>query len=163
MSVSIIAACARNRVIGAGNRLPWHLPEDLARFKRLTTGRCIVMGRKTFESIGKPLPKRTSIVVTRGKQDLPAGVKRAGSVEEALALATGEVFVIGGAEIYRQTLDRADRLYLTLIDADVEGDVLFPELDLRAWREVERDDRPRGAGPFAYSFVTYERALVKQP
>ena len=152
--VSLVAALARNRVIGAGNRMPWHLPEDLRRFKRLTMGAPVIMGRKTHQSIGKPLPGRRNIVVTRRPGAAWAGCEVAHSLGAALALAAGapEVFVIGGAELYRLALPRADRLYLTLIDADYAGDALFPEIDPAQWRETAREP---GAG---FAFVTYQRA-----
>ena len=145
---------ARNRVIGAGNRLPWHLPADLQRFKRLTMGAPVIMGRKTHESIGKALPGRRNIVVTRRPGASWDGCEVAGSLDAALAAARNapEVFVIGGAELYAAALPRAYRLYLTLIDADYPGDTLFPEFDPADWRETARE---RGDG---FAFVTYERA-----
>ena len=156
--VSLVAALARNRVIGAGNRMPWHLPEDLRRFKRLTMGAPVIMGRKTYESIleqtGRPLPGRRNIVVTRQPGARWDGCEVAGSLDAALAAAHAapEVFVIGGAELYRLALPRADRLYLTLLDAEYPGDTLFPEFDAADWRETAREP---GAG---FAFVTYERA-----
>jgi dihydrofolate reductase len=159
MRISLIAALAANRVIGRDNRLPWHLPEDLRRFKRLTMGHALVMGRKTFESIGRPLPGRETIVITRQEGYAPPGVTVAHSVDEALAQARGdEVFVAGGEEIFRQTLGRAGRLYLTRIHAEIPGNTWFPDFDEREWRLVEREDRePAGEVPFAYSFLTYDR------
>jgi dihydrofolate reductase len=161
MRLSAIVAMAANRVIGAHNQLPWRLPADLARFKRLTLGHTLVMGRKTYESIGRPLPGRTTLVVTRQQGYAPAGVKVAHSVDEALALAQGddEVFIAGGAELYAQTLERLDRLYLTRIDRDFPGDTYFPEVDLSGWRLIEQEHHP-AASPEAlpYSFLTYERA-----
>lgn len=161
--ISMIAAMARNRVIGTGNRLPWHLPEDLKHFKRVTLGRPVVMGRKTFESIGKPLPGRENRVVTRRPDVEIPGARVFGSLEEACRAGAGaedaEVFVIGGAEIYAQALGFADRIYLTLVDREVEGDALFPELDPKAFREVSREDHPAGEGrELGYSFVVLERA-----
>ena len=156
--VSLVAALARNRVIGAGNRMPWHLPEDLRRFKRLTMGAPVIMGRKTYESIleqtGRPLPGRRNIVVTRQPGARWDGCEVAGSLDAALAAthAAPEVFVVGGAELYRLALPRADRLYLTLLDAEYPGDTLFPEFDAADWRETAREP---GAG---FAFVTYERA-----
>jgi dihydrofolate reductase len=161
MKLSAIVAMASNRVIGVNNQLPWRLPADLARFKRLTMGHTLVMGRKTYESIGRPLPGRTMIVVTRQPDFAPPGVKVAHSVDEALALAQGddEVFIAGGAELYAQTLGRLDRLYLTRIDREVAGDTRFPELDLASWRLIEEEHHP-ATPPDAlpYSFLTYERA-----
>jgi dihydrofolate reductase len=162
MRVSIIAAVATNRVIGKGNALPWRLPADLARFKRLTLGHHLVMGRRTFESIGRPLPGRTTVVLTRREAYEPGGVRVAASLDEALDTAAGagddEAFVAGGAEVYRRALDRADRMYLTVVHGRVEGDAFFPEYDASAWaivgrEEHETDDR----NPFRLSFVTYDR------
>jgi dihydrofolate reductase len=157
--VSLVAALARNRVIGASNRLPWHLPEDLQRFKRLTMGAPVIMGRKTHESIGRALPGRRNIVVTRRPRASWDGCEVAGSLDAALAAAgdAPEVFLIGGAELYRLALPRADRLYLTLIDAEYPGDTLFPEFDPADWRETAREP---GAG---FAFVTYERARPPVP
>jgi dihydrofolate reductase len=156
---ALVAALARNRVIGAGNRLPWHLPEDLARFKRLTLGAPVIMGRKTRESIGRPLPGRRNIVVTRAAGAAWDGCIVARSLAEALALAddAGEAFVIGGAELYAQALPGADRMHLTLIDADYAGDAWFPEFDPGAWREVARQPGV-SAGGIRYAFVDYVRA-----
>ncbi len=159
MRLSAIVAAASNRVIGAGNQLPWRLSADLARFKRLTMGHTLVMGRKTFESIGRPLPGRTFIVVTRQRDYAPQGVTVAHSVDEALTLAGArgddEVFIAGGADLYAQTMDRWDRLYLTRIARDFPGDTFFPEVDLSGWRLVEQEHHPEGELPFA--FLTYER------
>ena len=160
MRLSAIVAMAANRVIGANNQLPWRLPADLARFKRLTMGHTLLVGRKTYESIGRPLPGRTFVVVTRQRDYAPAGVKVAHTVDEALALAQAqdEVFVAGGAEIYAQTMDRLNRLYLTRIERDVPGDTYFPEVDLSGWKLLEQEHHP-ASGPDAlpYSFLTYER------
>ena len=132
--VSLVVAMAKNRVIGAQNKLPWSIPEDLKRFREITTGHPIIMGRKTYESIGRPLPKRTNIVITRDPGLKFEGCHRCGSLDEAIALASREdvpgreeVMVIGGGEIYRQALPRADRIYLTLIDHEVKGEAFFPE------------------------------------
>ncbi|HEY7213920.1 MAG TPA: dihydrofolate reductase [Thermoanaerobaculia bacterium] len=160
MKVSLIAAMAKNRAIGLGNGLPWHLPPDLRRFKALTTGRTLIMGRKTFETLRGPLPWRTTIVVTRREGYAPPGVLVARSIDEALARAEGdEVFVAGGEDVFRQTLDRADRLYLTRIGQDFPGDTFFPEFDESAWRLVEREDHAATAEiPLAYSFEVWERS-----
>jgi dihydrofolate reductase len=157
--ISLIAAQAENRSIGIDNRLPWRLPADLRRFKALTMGHTLIVGRKTYESIGRPLPGRTLIVVTRRERYAPRGVQVAHSVEEALRQAQGEeVFIGGGEEIFRQTLDRADRIYLTCIQKDFPGDAFFPELDKSVWRLVEREDHePTVETPFAYSFRVYDR------
>jgi dihydrofolate reductase len=159
MRVSLIAAMAKNRAIGLGNGLPWHLPPDLRRFKALTTGHTLIMGRKTFETLKGPLPWRTTIVVTRRADYAPAGVLVARSIDEALSRAEGdEVFVAGGEDIFRQTLHRADRLYLTRIDRDFTGDTFFPEYEESAWRLAEREHHEATPEiPFAYSFEVWER------
>jgi len=159
MKLSAIVALASNRVIGADNQLPWRLPQDLARFKRLTMGHTLVMGRKTYESIGRPLPGRHFIVVTRRRDYAPAGVTVAHSVEQALeqarARADDEVFVIGGADVYAQTMHLLHRLYLTRIDREYPGDTFFPDVDLSGWRCVEEEPHPEADPPFA--FITFER------
>lgn len=159
MRLSIIAAMSANRVIGRNGKLPWRLPADLARFKSLTTGHCLLMGRKTFESIGRPLPGRTTVVISRRRDYAPGGVLVAHSLEEALRMATGEeVFIAGGAQIYRQTLGRADRLYLTVLDREFEGDAFFPEYDESGWRLVsEERHEPAEETSYAYRFLVYER------
>ncbi len=159
MKLSIIAAMSVNRVIGRNNGLPWKLPPDLRRFQSLTLGHCLLMGRKTFQSIGRPLPGRTTIVVTHQSDYAPAGVLVAHSLEEALRLASGdEVFVAGGAQIYRQTLPLAERLYLTLVEKEFPGDTWFPEYNESDWRLIWEDRREPSAGiDFAYRFLLYER------
>ncbi len=158
--ISIISAMARNRTIGINNTLPWRLPEDLKYFKALTLGHHIIMGRKTYESIGKPLPGRTTVIVTRGDYPAPDGVKIAHSLPQAIEVcgADEEIFFVGGAELYAQALSLADRLYLTEIQADVEGDAWFPLFDKRQWREVGRDARNDEASGTSYDFVIYDRA-----
>lgn len=162
--VCIVAALARNRTIGRGNRMPWHLPEDLRRFKQLTSGHPVVMGRKTFESIiattGKPLPSRDNIVITRSIDWNCAGCLIVHSLEAALGAAKNskDVFVIGGAEIYALALPVARRLYLTEIDREFDGDTFFPEFDRSRWREISRHPRAAaGNDGLAYAFVEYER------
>ena len=162
--VSLIVAAASNGVIGRDNAMPWRLPEDLAHFKRLTLGHPVIMGRKTYESIlaalGKPLPGRTNIVVTRQAAFAAPGCIVAASVDAAFAAARGAeaIFVIGGAEIYRLALERADRVYLTRIDAPFEGDATFPALDPALWREAEREDHPPAGGrAFGFAFLRYDR------
>lgn len=142
--VSLVVAMARNRVIGRNNALPWRLAEDLRRFKATTLGKPILMGRKTFESIGKPLPGRRNIVLTRDPAWRAEGVDVVRTVEEALQLAeqSPELAVIGGAEVYQLTLPYADRIYLTRVEADVAGDTLFPELDVTQWREAQAGSHP---------------------
>jgi dihydrofolate reductase len=160
MRLSAIVAMAANRVIGANNQLPWRLPADLARFKRLTMGHTLILGRKTYESIGRPLPGRTFVVVTRQRDYAPAGVKVAHTVDEALALSQGdeEVFIAGGAELYAQTMDRLNRLYLTRIERDFPGDTYFPEVDLSGWKLIEQEHHPAsGPDSLPYAFLTYER------
>jgi dihydrofolate reductase len=157
-NINVIVAMARNRVIGINNTLPWRLPADLQHFKALTMGHHIIMGRKTYESIGKPLPGRTTVIVTRNADYRVAGCITATSIDAAIA-ACGEdpeIFFVGGAELYAQVLPRADRLYLTEIQADYAGDAHFPALERGAWREIERqaNNSPDGLG---YHFVTYLR------
>ncbi len=159
--VSLVVAMAEGRVIGAGGRLPWHLPADLRHFRRLTLGKPVVMGRRTFESIGRPLPGRTNIVVTRKLDVRLPGVAVAPDVEAALAMARplGEAMVIGGAALYAAALPLALRIYLTEVHARLDGDTWFPEFDPDQWRERERIDHdPDPANPYPYSFVVLERA-----
>jgi dihydrofolate reductase len=158
MRLSAIVAMAANRCIGKDNALPWRLPADLKRFKQLTLGHTLILGRKTYESIGRPLPGRTMLVVTRQRDYAPEGVQVAHSLEEALELARGdEAFIAGGAELYRQAMDRVERLYLTRIDRDYEGDTFFPEVDLSRWRLVSEEHHPATPTEPAFSFLTYER------
>lgn len=164
LTLSLIVAMARNRVIGRENGLPWHLPEDLKYFKAATMGKPILMGRKTFESIGRPLPGRLNIVITRDPAWRHEGVMVAGSLEEALARAAadpaaveaGEIMVIGGEQIYRAAIEKADRLYITRVDADVAGDAFFPEFDEADWREIRRQ-QPEQPGDTPYFFQVLER------
>ena len=166
MRVSLIVAVARNGVIGRAGGLPWQISADLKRFKQLTLGKPVVMGRKTFDSIGRPLPGRTNIVITRDPTYAPAGVVVTHSFEDALAqardaaraLGTDEIAVIGGADIFRLALPLADRLHLTEVHAEVTGDTWFPPFDRAEWRDVSREDRDPDtpAGP-AYSFVVLDR------
>jgi dihydrofolate reductase len=158
--LTLILARARNGVIGARGGLPWRIPEDLAFFKRTTMGRPIVMGRKTWESIGRALPGRRSIVVTRNRGYTAAGAEVVHDLDEALARCAGsdEVFVIGGAQLYEDALPRADRLLLTEIDADFDGDTLLPAPAPDRWREASREHYPPTNGrPFAFDFVDYRR------
>jgi dihydrofolate reductase len=161
MKISLIVAMSTNRVIGRAGELPWRLSADLRRFKRLTMGHAIIMGRRTFESIGRALPGRRSIVVSRQRGFSADGVQVATSPEEALRMVgeDSEVFFIGGAEIYRQALPLAGRLYLTRVNANVPGDTYFPPLDLSNWRLVEAshhaaDDK----NEFDHSFLVFERS-----
>ncbi len=160
MLLSLIVAMDRNRLIGSDNRLPWHLPADLRHFKDLTLGKPVVMGRLTYESIGRPLPGRHNIVISRDPRYRAEGCTIVPSIEDALAAAEGaaEVMVIGGASLYAAYLPRAGRLYLTRIDAAFEGDAWFPELDPSAWREVAREAHPADAdNPHPYAFIVLER------
>ncbi|MGD8851695.1 MAG: type 3 dihydrofolate reductase [Gammaproteobacteria bacterium] len=160
MRIALVAAMAENRVIGRDNRVPWRLSADLRHFKSLTMGKPVIMGRNTWESIGKPLPGRSNIVVTRNRDYRAQGARVVHSIEQALAAAAGceEAMIIGGAELYRQTLERADRLYLTLVEATLEGDTLFPEIEPDEWRELEREHhRADEKNECDYSFVTLER------
>ncbi|MBE7423969.1 MAG: dihydrofolate reductase [Zoogloeaceae bacterium] len=157
--LSLIAAIAANGVIGAGNALPWRLPEDLRRFRALTLGHPVIMGRKTFESIGRPLPGRRNIVITRNREYQAAGCEVMVSLADALDAcrdAGDEIFVIGGAQIYAEALPLAQRLYLTELKAEYPGDARFPQLDRAAWRECARE-RGTGSG-IAFEFAVYERA-----
>lgn len=160
MILSIIAAMADNGVIGIDNRLPWNLPADMKWFRQQTLGKPVLMGRKTFDSIGRPLPKRRNIVVSREAGLEIEGCEVARSIDAALELcaAEAEVMIIGGASFYQQMLPRAGRLYLTLVHTEVEGDAWFPEIDFNQWREVARSDHAADqANAFACSFVILER------
>ena len=157
--IALVAAVARNGCIGQGGALPWHIPEDMKRFRDLTTGHVVLMGRKTWESLPprfRPLPHRTNVVVTRQPgYAVPAGVECYSTLDEALARhAADDLFAIGGAEIYAQTIDRADALYLTHVDREVPGDAFFPALPAGDWRAVSRVDRG------SFSFVDYVRARI---
>ena len=158
--LSIIVAMSENRVIGRDGGLPWHLPNDLKRFRALTVGHTIVMGRKTYESIGRPLPERRSIVVTRQPAFHPDGVEIARSFEAALELSGAEqqLFAVGGASIYRAALGRARRLYLTMVHATIEGDIYFPEYHDTDWvlgEDIRNDPDQRHV--YTYSFRVYDR------
>jgi dihydrofolate reductase len=163
--VAMIAAMAKNRVIGVDGKLPWYLPEDLKFFKRMTQAKPLVMGRKTYTSIGKPLPNRLNIVVTRDTSFTAEGVRICHELPAALELAdqqatieaAEEIMVMGGGEIYRQALPFAQRLYITEVDIEVEGDALFPEISANEWREVQRVPGQPAEGQPRYDFVVYER------
>jgi dihydrofolate reductase len=165
MAVSLIVAVSSNGVIGRDGGLPWYLPADLQHFKRTTMGHHLIIGRRTWEEVGKPLPGRTMVVVTRSRRFSPEGAQVVRSVEQALELAAAddEPFIGGGAQIYRIALARnlVDRIYLTRIHADVEGETLFPKIDFDDWKLVseehhEADDK----NEFPYSFIVYERAKL---
>jgi dihydrofolate reductase len=161
MQTSLIVAASENGVIGRDNAIPWHLPDDLAFFRQTTEGHPIIMGRKNHESIGKALPNRQNIVITRQKDYKAEGCDVVGSLEEALTMAkrddTDEIFVIGGGEVYKQALSFADRVYLTRVHAEIEGDVFFPDLD-DGWVEVARE-RHESDEKHAYAFtiLTFDR------
>lgn len=156
---------ARNRVIGRAGTMPWHLPADLRYFKAVTMGKPLIMGRKTFQSIGRPLPGRTNIVITRQADFTAEGVRISSDWDSAVKLAeevarrdsVDEIMVIGGGEIYALALPRADRIYLTEIKTDPAGDTVFPEIDGEVWREQKRDRYPADAGAPAYELVVLER------
>ena len=162
MIISTIVACAKNNVIGKDNQIPWYLPADLQYFKRTTLGRHVLMGRNCYDSIGKPLPKRTNIIITRNPFFIVSNCLVAHSIEEALQMAKTngetEVFIIGGGEIYRQSQHLWDRIYLTEVDLECDGDVLFPDIDCSKWKETQREQHEADEkNEFAYSFVVLEK------
>ncbi len=166
MKISLVVAMSQNRVIGRENQMPWHLPDELKYFKRVTMGKPIIMGRNTFESIGRPLPGRPNIVISRNPDFDADGISVVSSVEDSLELAeqlterddNAEAMVIGGAQIFQVTLPLADRLYLTQVNAVVDGDVFFPEFPLDAWRLVSREEHAADkANPYAYTVMVLER------
>lgn len=161
--LSAIAAAAENRVIGKDNKMPWHLPADLKHFKTLTTGHPVLMGRRTFASLGKPLPNRTNIIMTRDANYSAPDCIIVNSVETAVSIANeldmDEIFVIGGAEVYRQLLPQIQRIYLTEIHQQFAGDAFFPELNKDEWHEVSREKHTADENnAYDYSFVVYERS-----
>lgn len=160
--LSAIAAQGENRVIGKDNKMPWHLPADLKHFKTITSGHPVLMGRKTFESIGKPLPNRTNIIMTRDSNYSAPDCIIVNNVETAVSMANelemDEIFIIGGAEIYRQLLPQIQRVYLTIIHHAFEGDAFFPELNKNEWHEISREKHlADDKNPYDYSFVVLER------
>lgn len=159
--LSIIVAVANDSVIGINNTLPWHLPEDLKRFKALTMGHHIVMGRKTYESLGRLLPGRTTVIVTRNKDYHVEGAMVVHSIEQALTVCAedDEVFLIGGAELYQQGFAHADKIYLTEVNADFAGDAFLPNFDLTEWNELSRESYQAENG-LAFSYVTYQRNRI---
>lgn len=162
MIISLIAAMDRNRLIGNNNALPWHLPADFAHFKQLTMGKPILMGHKTFDSIGKPLPGRNNIVLSRSSGLDIEGVTVVNNVEQALQAAgtAEELMVIGGSAVYKMLLPTAQRMYLTEVDAEFEGDAWFPEFDASQWRQAASKQRAAdGNNPYSCRFVTYERKI----
>jgi len=160
MIVSAVVAIAENYAIGKNNELLWYLPADLKHFKAVTSGHTVIMGRKTYESIGKPLPNRRNVVVTRKKDLLIPGVEITNGIDEALLLCSNEteVFIIGGAEIYKSALERTDRIYLTTVHHSYEADAYFPEIDRDQWRETEIEKHlPDEKNKLAYTFSTLLR------
>jgi dihydrofolate reductase len=160
--ITVIAAIAKNNALGKDNDLIWYLPADLKRFKKVTTGHYILMGRNTFESIGKPLPNRTTIIITRNKNYSKEGCLTAGSIEEAIELAKEEaqLFIIGGAQIYKEIMakDLADQLDITLVHSEFDADVYFPEIDAKVWKESVREDfKADEKNDYDYSFISYQK------
>lgn len=160
--ISIIAALAKNNALGKDNDLIWHLPADLKRFKEITSGHHIIMGRNTFESIGKPLPNRTSIIITRNEQYDKEGCLVANSIEEAIELAKDDsnIFIIGGAQIYAQVLEKdlVEQLDITLVHEDFEADVFFPNIHEDVWEEISREDHyADNKNNYNYSFIRYKK------
>jgi dihydrofolate reductase len=159
MTVTIVVAISENHAIGRDNKLLWYLPNDLKHFKQITTGHTVIMGRKTYESVGKPLPNRRNIIITRQAISI-AGCEVVNSIDAALALCADqqEVFIVGGAEIYKQAIHLTDRIYLTVVHKEFEGDSFFPEINKQEWSEVFREDHdPDEKNLLPYSFITYER------
>ena len=157
MIISLIAAVGKNNVIGVDNKLPWNLSADLKRFRAITSGKPVIMGRKTFESIGKPLPNRKNIIITRDKNYKADGCIMASSSEEALNAAKGnkEIMIIGGEQVFKMFLPKANKMYLTIIEKDFDGDAYFPEYDKNGWAEVSREEH-KDSG-LKYAFVDLER------
>ncbi|MDF1880858.1 type 3 dihydrofolate reductase [Sulfurimonas sp. MAG313] len=157
--ISLIAAMANNRVIGKDNQMPWHLPADLGHFKALTLGKPIIMGRKTYESIGRPLPGRKNIVISTNKNYILEGCETVCSLDEAINLVkeVKEVMIIGGGFLYSQTLPKANKLYLTFIDLDVDGDTKFPDYEKLSIKEIKREKHLKDEkNPYDYEFVDFE-------
>jgi dihydrofolate reductase len=162
MKLSVIVAKSLNGTIGKNNKIPWHLPTDLKHFKSITTGYPVIMGRKTYQSIGKPLPKRTNIIVTRNEGFTAEGCLITHSLGQAVAIARKapqqKAFIIGGAEIYKQALPFTDTIYLTEVKTNIEGDTYFPEINMEEWEEVEREKHiADDLNPLAFDFVTLIR------
>ena len=159
--ITLIAAIGKNNELGKDNDLIWHLPADLKRFKKITSGHHILMGRNTFESIGKPLPNRTSVIITRNNNYFKDGCLIANSIEKAIDLVgEKDAFIIGGAQIYKQALESnlVDKLDVTIVHQEFEADVFFPEIDVNIWEEISREDfKPDEKNKYNYSFVSYKR------
>ncbi len=163
MRISLIAAASENNVIGSNGEIPWDIPADLQYFRRMTQGKPVIMGRKTYESIGHPLPKRPNIVITRQKEYTAEGCHVVASLGEALQVAdcknAEEIFVIGGGEIYREALEKADRIYLTRVHATIQGDAYFPEFHPEHWAEISCEKHEAEGGQPAYTFLVYEKRM----
>ena len=167
MKIALVVAVSQNNVIGRDNQLPWHLPEDLQYFKSVTMGKPILMGRKTFDSIGRPLPGRKNIVITRDLEWDAEGVEVVHSVDDALATGadacavanSDEIMIIGGAQIYRDCLPIADRLYLTRVEAEIEGDAFFPDIDIKQWQKIA-EKTPKEIDKYSYCFQVLERTQI---
>lgn len=160
MIISLIAAMSANRVIGNAGKIPWKLPADMKHFRDVTKGKPIIMGRRTFESIGHALPERTNIVMTRDRTFHAEGCRIGNSREEAITLAgnADEIMVIGGEVIYKEFLSPAHRIYLTIIDVELQGDAFFPEINSAEWQETSREEhQPDEENPYAYTFITLEK------
>ncbi len=163
MKIAIVVAIAENNVIGGENKLLWHLPADLKHFKALTTGHCIIMGRKTYESIGRPLPNRTNIVISRDENLEIAGCLVFSSLQKAIEAAknietNGTICIIGGGEIYKQAMDLADELYVTEVMTSIKGDTFFPKIESKTWDLLSRDNfEPDEKNAYFYSFLKYEK------
>jgi dihydrofolate reductase len=160
MTRSIVVAIAQNNAIGKDNKLLWHLPKDLKHFKEITTGGTVIMGRKTYDSVGRPLPNRRNIVITRQQIEIP-GCEVVHSLDTALELCSAEkeVFIVGGAEIYKMAMPLTDRIFLTIVHQDFDADTFFPEIKKETWKETERQDHEADEkNPLPYSFITLERA-----
>ena len=158
--ISIVCAMSKNYVLGNNNQLPWHLPADLRHFKEITLGKPVIMGRKTYDSIGKPLPNRRNIVISRDPNLIIPGCEIVHSLDTAIQLAGNEqeIMIIGGGNIFMQTLPLAQRMYLTIINQDFVGDAYFPQWNETEWKIVERSDHlPDDKNPYAYSFLTLDR------
>ncbi len=159
MTITIVVAIAQNHAIGKDNKLLWHLPTDLKHFKNITTGGTVIMGRKTYDSVGKPLPNRRNIIITRQSIDID-GCEVVNSLDAALALCKTEqeVFIVGGAEIYKMAMSVTNRIYLTIVHHNFEADTYFPEIEPDKWTETAREDhQPHEKHKYAYSFITLER------
>ncbi|HEY8931196.1 MAG TPA: dihydrofolate reductase [Mucilaginibacter sp.] len=159
MTTTIVVAISENHAIGKDNKLLWYLPKDLRHFKEITSGHTIIMGRKTYESVGKPLPNRRNIIITRQNITIE-GCEVVNSIEAALELCEDEieVFIVGGAEIYKQSMHLTDRIYLTIVHETFDADSFFPEIDTRIWKEVHHEDhQPDEKNSLPFSFITLER------